>query len=133
MKTYNYKQIQELRTRLPYGCLKSLALELGYKYHSSVCYLFNSPNKWTLELYDKVELFIKNYSIGQAQKLGIVIDKDAQYCHESAKKYIKGLSLFINSPDYKTLSMQKRDKVIEDFKKIKKQLDQSTQTIYLQE
>lgn len=130
---YSHMQILELRIRLPYGSFKELAQELGYNYSYSVSYLFNNPGKWTGKLYNQVEEFIKNYSANSDKKLGAIIDKEAKFCYDSAEKYLAGLEQLILSNDYKRLSCFKRDRIIEEAKKMKQQLEYNKQTIYLKE
>lgn len=130
---YSHYEILQLRIRLPYGCFKELAQELGYVSTYSVTYLFDTPRKWTKELYEQVESFIFNYSANSDKRLGKIVDKDAPFCYESAKAYLNGLESLILSDEYKRLTIFRRDRIIEEAQKIKRQIEWRKQTIYLNE
>lgn len=132
-KVYTHAQILDLRLRMPYGSMKELAQELGYNASYSVSYLFNTPEKWTGILYKKVEDFIFNYDANSDKRLGRIVDKDAPFCYDSAKSYLTGLESLILSDEYKRLTIFRRDRIIEEAQKIKRQIEWHKQTIYLKE
>jgi len=123
MSTYSHSQITTLRSRLPYNSQRELADYLGFKSRTTIQNLFANPPRFTIELYNKIDEFIVNYESVSYKKLGKIIDKEAEYCHESAIKYLNGINWIMRTCEFAKLNQAQKAKLLNEQKAIHNRVD----------